>query len=118
MTTVEIKRVNGECKSCKAFHSYEVASVQSFQTRDGRFIDCVAAMLPSGPEYIGMTMFDARNVQHSILCGCGKRVRIGAVQPKPGKATHKCGASCRGARSTECNCECGGAHHGSHARPR
>ncbi len=113
MTTVEIKRVNGECKACKAFHSYAVAPKADFVTSDGRTIACIVALTPNGPEYLGMDYAQAANGPRSVPGPCGKVAKVGAVQPKLGKAVHKCGASCRTAKSTECNCECGGAHHGA-----
>lgn len=88
-TPADTKRFSSTCPACKTFHTKLIT------------------------DYRG-----ANWNQRRINCECGERLQLSMVGPSKGyrKAPHKCNASCQHAeKSTECNCECGGLHHGARA---
>jgi len=93
------------CKSCGTTRRIEVLS--------RRWFNASSKSLTPTPSFErikinGIPSQDSRT--RELLTCCGSALPFKAIK---GKVTdHKCGAKCRSAKGGDCECSCGGKHHG------
>jgi hypothetical protein len=106
----------GKCRECRKFHR-AVLDVVTVQTKTGPAPWRI-------PMNVGFTLRHADGREHraakntcgefvfGVRCACSP---VGWVVMSKVRATvteHECGSACRNAKGANCECSCGGAHHG------